>query len=153
MKASAPVILVAALWLGGAACQQQPGPLDALHAMSPQVQWDTVVVRADVDGDGREDSAYLGRAGGRIYVGVVLAESEIVDVLDFAISGGIQEAICSEPATLGVEDTDYPLSEIGPLQGFRPGTGARGLRLTGGECDSIHLFWDHDHARLGWWRL
>ena len=26
------------------------------------------------------------------------------------------------------------------------------LGLTGGECDSIHLFWNHASKSLDWWR-
>jgi hypothetical protein len=133
--------------------QKARGSLDSLRARAPSVVWDTAAVRADVDGDGVVDDAYLGRARGRIFVGVVLGGARNVDVLEFAISARIQEAICSEPATLAAEPANYPGETVGTLKGFRPSAKASGLRLAGGDCDSIHLYWDHDQKRLGWWRL
>ena len=50
-------------------------------------------------------------------------------------------------AMLGVQEYFLydPLGEYlrPPLQGFR---------LEGGECDSIHFFWNHNTKRLEWWR-
>jgi hypothetical protein len=133
--------------------QKARSGLDSLRARAPSVVWDTAAVRADVDGDGVVDDAYLGRARGRIFVGLVLGGAKNVDVVDFAISASIQQAICSEPAMLTAEPTNNPVETVGPLKGFRPSARASGLRLAGGDCDSIHLYWDHDQNQLSWWRL
>jgi hypothetical protein len=153
LRTLALALLLGEVWVTGVACQNRSRALDTLRVAAPDVVWDTSAVNADINGDGVADFAHLGRARGRVYVGLVLAGSKTIDMLDFAVSSAIQEAICSEPAALSAEATNYPLEEIGPLEGFRPSTRASGLRLAGGECDSIHLYWDHDHNRLGWWRL
>jgi hypothetical protein len=153
LRAFAVASVLVAVFSGSFSCQQRDVPLDELSAVDSSVVWETAAVRADVNGDGSVDAAYLGRARGRIYVGLVLGGSGIVSILDFAISSGIQDAICSEPATLSIEDLDYPIEEVGPLEGVRSSTNAVGLRLSGGQCDSIHLYWNHDRNQLSWWRL
>jgi len=129
---------------------------ESVHALStayPHVQWDSSAVKADFNGDGQTDFAHLGRANGRIFVGIVLGGSSRVESLDFAISAAEQRAICSEPATLVMESSDYdPAADIGPLPGFRRSKTTKGLRLSDGECDSIHLYWDHALDHMAWWR-
>jgi hypothetical protein len=152
-RKSSVASLLAAICFGVSSCQNRSMPVDKLSAAHPEVVWETSAVLGDFNGDGSPDVAYLGRAGGRIYVGVVPSGSGTASILDFAISLGIQEAICSEPATLSVEELDYPIEEVGPLEGLRSETDAVGLRLSGGPCDSIHLYWNHDRHQLSWWRL
>jgi hypothetical protein len=118
------------------------------------VQWDARSgLRADLDCDGRADQAFLGRNAGRVYVGVVRAAAIKPEILDFAVDGGVQEAICAEPAKLVVESLDYdPTDAVGPIDGFRRSRACKGLELSGGECDSVHLFWNHALKRIDWWR-
>jgi hypothetical protein len=128
--------------------------LDRLSATVPGVQWDAKSgLRADLDCDGRADQAFLGRSAGRVYVGVVRAAATKPEILDFAVDAGIQEAICAEPAKLVVESLDYdPSDAVGPIDGFRRSRTCKGLELSGGECDSVHLFWNHALKRIDWWR-
>jgi hypothetical protein len=119
------------------------------------IRWETwSVLRGDFDGDGRVDQALLGRGPKRVFVGVVYSSGGKPDILEFAISSGQQAAICSEPAKLEVESLDYdPSDTVGKLEGFERSRTAKGLRLSGGECDDVHLFWNHITKHLGWWRL
>ena len=116
--------------------------LERLSEADSKVRWDGKSdLRADFDGDGRPDQAFLGRKAGRVYVGVVRAAAQQPEVLDFAVDAGAQKAICAEPAKLVVESLDYdPTDAVGPIEGFRRSRTAKGLRLSGGDCDSIHLF-------------
>lgn len=129
---------------------------ESVHALSgayPRIQWDSSAVKADFNGDGQMDFAHLGRANGRIFVGIVLGGSSRVESLDFAISAAEHRAICSEPATLVIESSDYdPTTDIGLLPGFRRSKATQGLRLSDGECDAIHLYWDHARNHVAWWR-
>jgi len=120
----------------------------------PGVQWDAKSdLRADLDCDGHSDQAFLGRNAGRVYVGVVRAAATKPEILDFAVDAGIQEVICAEPANLVVESLDYdPAEVLGPIDGFRRSRTCKGLKLSGGECDSVHLFWNHASKSLDWWR-
>jgi hypothetical protein len=63
-----------------------------------------------------------------VYVGLVRAAGQNPEVLDFAVDGRIQEAICAEPAKLVVESLDYdPTEDVGPIDGFRRSGTYRGL--------------------------
>jgi len=68
---------------------------------------------------------------------------------------GQQAAICSEPAKLEIESLDYEPAEDagGKLEGFDRSRTVKGMRLSGGECDDVHLFWNHITKHLNWWRL
>lgn len=128
--------------------------LDRLSEAVPGVQWDAKSgLRADLDCDGRADQAFLGRNAGRVYVGLVRAAATKPEILDFAVDAGSQKAICAEPAKLVVESLNYdPTEAVGPIDGFRRSRTCKGLRLSGGECDSVHLFWNHASKSLDWWR-
>ena len=139
---------------GNPAAVSPQSALQQLSKARPEVRWDAKSgMRADFDCDGRPDRAFLGRNEGRVYVGLVRAAAQNPEVLDFAVDGRIQEAICAEPAKLVIESLDYdPTEDVGPVDGFRRLRTCKGLELSGGECDSIHLFWNHALKRLDWWR-
>jgi hypothetical protein len=104
-----------------------------LAAAAPSVSWDErSAVAADVDCDGKLDYAFLGRAGGRVYVGVVHTGGVTPEVVSFAVGGREQAAICSEPASLVSEPlADIPAAEPGVSGGFRVSATCRGLALSG----------------------
>jgi hypothetical protein len=56
---------------------------------------------------------------------------------------------------LEIESLDYDPAENGggKLDGFERSRTFKGLRLSGGECDDVHLFWNHITKHLNWWRL
>jgi len=130
-------------------------PIQVLSAAAPDVAWSAGShLTADFDCDGRADHAFLGRSAGRVYVGLVRDASPEPEVLDFAVDSGVQAAICGEPAELAVESLDYdPTEAVGPIEGFMRSQSCKGLRLSGGECDSVHFFWNHKTRELNWWRL
>jgi hypothetical protein len=129
-------------------------PLQVLSDTRPGVRWDVnSALRFDFDCDGRSDHAFIGRNEGRVYVGLVRATGQRPEILEFAVSGSIQAAICAEPATLMIESLDFdPTADYGKIDGFRRSRTCVGLELRGGECDSIHLFWNHEKQHLDWWR-
>jgi hypothetical protein len=50
---------------------------------------------------------------------------------------------------LRVESLDYdPAEAVGKIDGFRRSKTCKGPRLEGGECDSVHVFWNHKTKRL-----
>jgi len=150
-------IALLALLVGAVASAQAQGTpaLQALAAFEPEVRWDeTSELTADITCDGRPDHALLGRRDGRVYVGLVVSGRPRPEILSFGVGGGIQDAICAEPAVLSVESLDYdPKKAGGRLDGFRRSKRCKGLRLSGGQCDSIHFFWNHRTKELDWWRL
>ena len=143
------------LALAGGGEAHSPAPLRAVVAYAPDVKWESISeLAADLDCDGRPDRALLGRHSGTIYVGVLLSSKREPQLFGFAVDPGIQNAICAEPAVLTIESLDYDPKEegVGPIAGFRRSKRCKGLRLEGGECDSIHFFWNHKTRRLEWWR-
>ncbi len=130
-------------------------PIQVLSAAAPEVAWsEGSHLPADFDCDGDTDHAFLGHRPGRVYVGLVRAASPKPEILEFAVNPGVQAAICGEPAELAVESLDYdPTEAVGPIEGFRRSQSCKGLQLSGGECDSVHLFWNHKTRQLEWWRL
>lgn len=150
-------VAVVALLVGvaGAALAQGTPALQALTTFGPDVEWEAASeVTADVDCDGRADQALVGRRDGRIFVGLVVSSKARPEILTFAVGAKIPDAICAEPAVLQVESLDYtPKKSAGRIDGFRRSKRCKGLRLSGGACDSIHFFWNHKTGELDWWRL
>jgi hypothetical protein len=124
----------------------------------PGVRWDrATLVDGDFNGDGSRDYAMVGYQGERSIVLAVRASSGPDrtyrnDFQAFGIGPSIQAAICGAPAVLEVEQQFCrPMDE--DLPGCKPSKAANSLTLRGGDCDAIHLFWNHKNNRLEWWRL
>jgi hypothetical protein len=156
-------ILIAVALLGcafGQAAEAQPRQstqqeaLRLLSASRPDIKWELKsALSADIDCDGSPDKIFLGRAAGKIYVGVVRAVIKEPEILEFGVGPHAQDSLCQEPAKLKIESLDYDLDgEIGPLDGFRRSRRCKGLLLSGGECDPIHLYWNYNVNHMGWWR-
>ena len=148
-------VMLAPVPQGAPTSVSSPIALGRLYDARPNVRWDSKSgLRADFDCDGRPDQAFLGRNAGRVYVGLIRAAAQRPEILDFAVGASIQEEICGEPAELVIESLDYdPEEAVGGIDGFRRSRRCKGLQLRGGECDSIHLFWNHESRSLDWWRL
>ena len=73
----------------------------------PDAQWHAGgALTADFDCDGRRDQLFLGRASGKVFVGLVRAAAPKPEILEFAVDANRQAAICREPAQLKVESLD-----------------------------------------------
>ena len=156
-----PLLLIAALLSGGSS---QASPSSAaveaaqrIAASEPNARWDKdTLVEGDFNGDGRADFAMVGYKGDGLVLAVRASagknQSYRTDLQRFGIGPSIQAGICEAPAKLSVgEQFCNPMDE--PLPGCRPSKSARSLNLSGGDCDSIHLFWNHKRNRMEWWRL
>jgi hypothetical protein len=112
-------------------------PRDGVHVLfreKSEVEWDpSTRIRTDLDCDGESDEAFLGRANGKVYVGVVPSGHFRVDVEEFAVDPAVLDAICTEPARLAQDSS--------------AGTACPGLRLDGGDCETIHLSWEGDRLK------
>jgi hypothetical protein len=129
--------------------------LARLSAAEPTVRWQkSGRLRVDVDCDGKKDDVYLGRSFGKAYVGLVRAEGGPPEVLSFDIGGNTQASLCAEPVEIAPElrtdagDPEVP-AEAARVEGC---PGCKAIRLSGGECDAIRLFWNRKARRLSWWR-
>ncbi len=126
-------------------------------AVRPDVRWDkTTLVEGDFNGDGTPDFAMIGYKGDGIVLAVRASSGKRRvyrnDFQKFGIGSSTQAAVCEVPALLSIrEQFCNPMDE--PLPGCRPSEAANSLNLSGGDCDSIHLFWNHKKNRIEWWRL
>jgi len=159
------IVLFACMTISGCTKDEEPvGSKSAQHASPPQttaIAKDAGVahpaaVKADVDCDGVEDTAQMEYVDGRVRVTVILAAAKAPQSLEFGLGNSMaQESLCGTEATLEIEGMDYDLTDaLGENpEGFRQSKTCKGLRLMGGECDSMHIFWNHDTQHIDWWRL
>lgn len=137
----------------------QPAKLaaDAITVARPDVRWDRdTLVEGDFNGDGKSDFAMVGYKNEGLVLAIRASSAKQQTYRNafqgFGIGPSIQAAICEAPAKLIVEEQFCrPADE--PLPGCRPSKVAKSLTLSGGECDPIHLFWNHKRNRMEWWRL
>ena len=115
------------------------------------MQWDkTSLITGDIACDGRTDQAYVGHAKGKIYVGLYRAQTAKVQILEFRVGGGYQDAICREPGKLAAEALDYDMDS--DVEGYQKSKVCKGLILSDDACDALHFFWNHTTHLLNWWR-
>jgi hypothetical protein len=145
---------VVLLFLPASGCagnsSDQSAGVDYLRKVRPAATWDErATLSGDIDCDGVGDLAILGREAGNALVGVVRGSGEPAEVLQFAVDGSKQAAICNEPARLDLDSIAVDpsqdagtalerLSDIGLLQRSPP------IRRRG---DDVFLYWNHS-ARI-----
>lgn len=82
--------------------------------------------------------------------------TQATEFLEFGLGDSMaQDSLCGTDAELEIEDMDYDLIEAfgeNP-EGFQQSKTCKGLRLIGGEGDSMHIFWNHVTKSIDWWRL
>ena len=137
-------ILLALLWL-----------LPSAYAEG--IKWDeSSIVKADIDCDGLLDEAKLGYIENRVRLAVTFGAKRAAQTIEFGLGeSGYQSSLCGTIAVLKVEDMDYDLKEIfseNP-EGFKQSKTRKGLNVSAGDCDSMHIFWNHKTNHINWWRL
>jgi hypothetical protein len=136
-------------------CNASEGFLAKMSRTYPEIRWEkSSVLTADFNGDKIMDSAALGYKNDQVIIGISMGHKKNVKVqlLPFTIGAGIQAAVCALPATLNTEPLECT-AEDRPLRGCKQLAAAKGLLLSGGECDPIHLYWNHLTKQMWWWRL
>ena len=114
------------------------------------------LVKGDVDCDGINDIAKTVHTKNTVKVIVELGNGKKSNELIFGLGNSIyQDHLCGNKGTLNSETLEKDLSEmIGENpEGYKPSNYCIGLQLSGGECDSFHIFWNHKTKELNWWRL
>jgi hypothetical protein len=110
---------------------------------------------ADIDCDGKPDNIWLEKTARGLTIKTRLSSSKVAKDIPFAISSSSQTAICALPARLITESADFdPIKDADGLElkGIVRSKKCKGLALSGGDCDDIHLYWNHQSRHLGWWR-
>ena len=114
----------------------------------------------DINSDGHTDRIFTSQDADRFYVAVVLGPvttTSAFSVVAFRLAQGSQDGFCGPFESLSAEPLSSPADlheAIGAVpDGYRYSPESKGLRLSSGECDRFHIFWNHAAAALDWWRL
>lgn len=123
-----------------------------LAASRPNIQ----TVKADLDGDGRPETAVLTQRAKSITLtvhGPTLGNSG--QTLSFGIDASRQDAVCATPVVLEVTQQDCKPEALGgeQLEGCKINKRSKDLVISDGECDPIYLYWNHQKNAVWWWRL
>ena len=118
-------------------------------------EWNhSLIVTADINRTGIADSAQLGISSDS--VGLLLTvDSKPLPIIDIPIDGSKQFGICpgSAPSISVVPQSDAPLNALGETpRGYEICQDCVEIEVGGGECDSIHFYWDTTANELAWWR-
>jgi hypothetical protein len=162
MKSTLRLVLALVL-CGCLGCVEGPAPsphgaavpiaaLDLLRLRDPATTWDrSSLLQADLDLDGVDDFAALGRGKDHFVVGIVHGpvKSRNGDVwtLEFPWDGG-EDALCSKRAKIELESLE---ENEGPEED-QPHAG-QGLNLSDDQCDAFHIYWNPRKKQFDWWRL
>lgn len=127
------------------------------YGFAEEIEWDEAsMVSADINCDGVTDTAKLGYIEGGVRLLVSFGGTNTEQFIEFGLGQpGYQDALCGTEAHLSIEDMGYDLIEVfgeNP-EGFQPSKVCSGLNVSAGECDSMHVFWNHKQKHINWWRL
>lgn len=155
--ASAVVLFLPAL----VATADQPASvvsaLARLHTDWPNVPWRAQsAVIADVTCDKQADVVVVGWKNHTLWLGVVPnAKSSPTgrpQVFSFAISAGVQEAVCTVPVRVEVSGQACKDFDYGELPGCKIRPGCKQFAVRDDHCDALFFYWDADHKHLQWFR-
>lgn len=135
------------------AADQRRQALQRLQHHAPQPHWQAKsALRVDIDCDGRPDYVFLAQTPRQAVVGIVFGRPGLAPFTQrIAIGDPQQDSLCAGPAEIVSES----LRDLPPdgAAGFRTSPTCLAFRLTGGECDAFHFYWDAESKRASWWRL
>ena len=118
-------------------------------------EWpDSLVVVTDLDRSGQLDSAQLGIGADSVALSVKV-NSKPLPTIEIPIDGSKQFGICpgSAPSISVIAQSDAPLNALGEIpRGYENCPDCVEIMVSGGECDSLHFYWDTSTNELGWWR-
>jgi len=111
----------------------------------------------DIDCDGVDDSVFLGRIKNDFIVKVLASSSKTESQLQFGLAQPErQDAICGKNPKFTTYNSDAEAQTMlfdEVFEGYKSGLQCFDLNISGGECDSITVFYNHKTQKLNWWRL
>ena len=111
-------------------------------------------VEVDLDRSGQMDSARLGTAADSVGL-LITVNSKPLPLIEIPIDGSKQFGICpgSDPRISLSAQSEAPLNALGETpQGYEICPDCIEIVIDGGECDSLHFYWDTTGGKLAWWR-
>jgi hypothetical protein len=113
-------------------------------------------VVGDINCDGKPDSAEIIKSSNTVTLRAILNDGTKTNELSFGLGQpNRQDALCGLNPTLKKEKLAEDLSDgLGQNPpGYKPSPSCIGLNIDDGDCDSIHIYWNHQTKKLDWWRL
>ena len=153
MRIALIVAIIVLCGAGAAGNSARSAFFERLTGSRPNIRWDaSSEILADLDGDGKIDSALLGYASGRAVLAVAASSNKgEIQYLEFPV-GQTQESICSIPAKLSAVPLTCEMDGGSKLPGCIASRSAIAMVLDDGDCDSINLYWNRDKKLVTWWR-
>ena len=111
-------------------------------------------VEGDLDRNGQVDSAQLGIASDSVGL-LVTVNSKPLPIIDIPIDGSKQFGICpgTEPSISLAAQSEAPLNALGETpHGYEICENCVEIVVGGGECDSLHFYWNTITNKIAWWR-
>ena len=140
-----------------AACLPAPEPPSSvLSAQHPEFAWsNTASETTDFDGDGTQDFLTLGTSDVGAAIAVVAGSPPRAYVLAFGTTGSEQLGTCGVPTGFVVhaKQPPDPRAYVDLPAGYSACPECPALTVGAGECDPLHVFWNHETNSLGWWRM
>ena len=86
---------------------------------------------------------------------LIKIDSKPLPAIEIPIDASEQFGICpgSKPSISVTPQSDAPLNALGETpRGYEICPECVEIEVGGGECDSIHFYWDAKADELAWWR-
>lgn len=112
------------------------------------------LVTTDINRNGVADVAQLG-IGSKSVGLLIKVDSNSLPVIEIPVDGSMQFGICpgSAPRISVAPQSEAPLNALGETpRGYEICPKCVEIVVSGGECDSIHFYWDTTTNELAWWR-
>jgi len=137
--------------------KQRSNIMTLLQRARPEVKWDSLtLIRSNFVNGKPSNFAVLGTSDQKVHVAIIvgpLSTPSSVFSEEFAIDPGVQKGICALPAKLEAEALkDAQPEHHGALDLVSLKEDVKGLRLSGGDCDRVDLYWSPVLKKLMWWR-
>jgi hypothetical protein len=149
------IIVTATLFSATTYAVEVSSILQASERYLPKVKWNLKsIVKADINCDGNDDFALTGHDKKAVWVAVFTdGLKSKPSTLSFP-----KAMLCSTHYNLNLESQDVSKTEMESMvgespEGFQSSKKCKGLNLNHGDCDSIHIFWNHRKQSLDSWRL
>lgn len=115
-------------------------------------------VEGDFDCDGKTDMAIIRIIDKEVILSIELGNEKQANTLKFVLGNpSSQISLCGTTAHLSTKapsDNEYFEAALGGTpEGYNTSSQCFDLNISGGECDSMHIFWNHKTSMFNWWRL
>lgn len=110
----------------------------------------------DINCDSKPDSAEIMKTENTVTLKVTLNDGTEANELSFGLGQpDRQDALCGVDPILKREKLADDLSDaLGQNPpGYKASPNCFGLNISAGDCDSIHVYWNHQTKMLNGWRL